>query len=61
MKHVVGGYIPPDFPGACGVKVDGEWIELTRETPDEPTKDRAIEYVTNGWATNWCCDSCPWN
>lgn len=59
QKKVRGGLAEP-VSGGCGVKINGEWRALN---PDENgnTKDRAIQYVQNGWATNWCCDSCPWN
>ena len=55
MKNVLGG-----VHGSCGVKISGEWRPIN---PDENgnTKSIALSYVANGWATNWCCDSCSWN
>lgn len=65
MKNVVGGYIPPDIcevaaPGepttSCQVKINGEW----RSMGVVPGNGSACgqHYVSNGWASNWCCDSC---
>lgn len=55
LLQITGG-----VTGGCGVKIDGVWRPIN---PDENgnTKDTAIRYVQNGWATNWCCDSCSWN
>lgn len=52
MQNIRGG-----VQTNCGVKIDGEWYRLG--LPDGEGAARAQEYVANGWATNWCCDSCP--
>ena len=58
MKKVTGGVVAD---GDCGIKIDGEWIRIWGDGNGSPTKPHAIEAVENGTATNWCCDSCPWN
>jgi len=53
MKNVVGGVGQTN----CGVKINGEWKRL--QLPEGEGAARAQEYVANGWAEAWCCDSCP--
>lgn len=56
--------------GACGVRVDGTWIEVGDYDSDGRTIDDAKDSLgtwTDGESgetvviDRWCCDSCPWN
>ena len=64
MKNLKGGLLadPPPGSGNCGSKINGVWYEITPLTLGGPTKQFAIDNLTNGsGATAWCCDSCSWN
>lgn len=54
MKAVTGGKAAQTN---CGVKINGEWRRFS--VPEGEGYALGEKYVANGWATNFCCDSCP--
>lgn len=50
MKSLTGG-------STCGILVDGTWQRINPDAAGT-TKGTAISYVSNGYASAWCCDSC---
>ncbi len=53
LKKVLGG-------GNCGVMINGQWRQITSTSGSgcSTTQCVAVSYVNNGYATNYCCDSC---
>ena len=51
LKRVLGGK-------NCGVLIDGYWRQIYPSSSHSGTKDIAISYVNNDYASRWCCDSC---